>query len=328
VTKGARLVLAALLASACGGDTGSGPSAVSSPTTLGPVSVGVVSGETEAPVAGARVVVAGAEYVTNVQGQVTVPGGADASALVDLVATGFFDRQTQLSRRDGAGRFTVWPRQSPTGLSEAFTSEVVYTTAAMGVPVVPGAAVLTRWAASVTGVDVVYLGPGDSPAYLAFSARALDTQRAALDELTNGSNGRVVYRPPRPTSGQAAPGGGRVELRILPEHEACLSSRDIWGVASVAEGEIVFATVTYCHLRAAEDLGLSVHELGHTFGLRHSSDASDVMRAFGRRVDHLSSRERLVMLLMLQRPGGNRFPDNDRSARTASTAAREVGCRP
>jgi hypothetical protein len=329
VTKSARLALAALALSACGGDPGSAPSAVTvSSGSASQVSFDVVSGETNAPVAGARVVVAGAEYTTNAQGQVTVPGTVEPGALVDVVATGFFDRQTLLSRRGSDNRFTVWPRESPTGLTEFFTSEVVYTTAATGAPVVPGGVALSRWAANVSQVDVVYFGPGDGPGYRPFSDRALETQRAAVDELTNASGGRVVYNHPIPMGTPTRPGAGRVDLRIDPNMPVCLSSPDIWGVASLVEGAFTNAQVTYCHERASENLGLSVHELGHTFGLRHSSDASDVMNAFGRLVEVPSERERLVMTLMLQRSAGNRFPDNDRSAQAAAAEPREIGCRP
>jgi hypothetical protein len=84
--------------------------------------------------------------------------------------------------------------------------------------------------------------------------------------------------------------------------------------------------VTYCRADAPRELGLSVHELGHTFGLRHSSTATDVMRAFGRRTQRLSERERLVMALMLQRPAGNRFPDNDRLARASGAGEEAIAC--
>jgi hypothetical protein len=327
VVKTALALVAALaLSLACGKDRGPGPSTVSAPAPPAAVAFTVVSGETQAAVPGARVVVNGIEHVADSQGRVTTPAGLAPTTLVDIVAPGYFDRQTQLSRRGSAAQFTLWPRESATGLSEHFTSEVVYTSSAVADPV-PGAAMLTRWATAVTQVHVRYLGPADDAAFLAFSERALAVQSAAVDDLTQASDGRVAYRPPAP-SGAPVQGTGRIDMRIYPDFPTCRSSGDIWGVASLSEGEIVSATVTYCHQRAAESLGLSVHELGHTFGLRHSSDASDVMRAFGRRTERLSDRERQVMRLMLQRPGGNRFPDNDRSARASARRDAQTACRP
>ena len=115
-------------------------------------------------------------------------------------------------------------------------------------------------------------------------------------------------------------------LRIHPSFAPCLASPANWGVAELSEGAFTSATITYCREEAARELGLSVHEFGHTVGLRHSSRSSDVMAPFARRTDRLSARERLVTLLMLQRPSGNRFPDNDRAAQASARAPRVLGC--
>jgi hypothetical protein len=184
VNKTASMLAAAFLAYGCGGDRGQSPNAVAPPPSpASPAFLTVVSGETHAPVTAARVVVAGAELVSDGQGRVGLPGGISPTALVDVVVPGFFDRQTQISRAGTAGDLTLWPRESPTGLTEQFTSEVVYTTFWTGVVAVPGAEPLTRWAPSLSQVRVVHLGPADDSSYLEFSARALDVQRAAVDEM-------------------------------------------------------------------------------------------------------------------------------------------------
>ena len=81
---------------------------------------------------------------------------------------------------------------------------------------------------------------------------------------------------------------------------------------------IVGATTVYKRLGAASSLGVVMHELAHAFGLSHSLDSSRDVMGPGPddKVDY-SDREKLVMRLMLQRPPGNQFPDNDRSVANA-----------
>ena len=315
------------LSQACGGDGGPGPSAVGTPGPAPePIAFSVVSGETSEPIAGARVVVAGQEYMTDARGAVTVPASLGPSTLIDVMAAGHFDRQTVLSRRGTAGRFTVWPRESATRLTEHATAELVYTTAGVDEEPVIGAVPLRRWASSVSRVEVVFQGSADSPQFVDFSPRVRDVQRAALDEMNRANGGQVVYVQAVPGA-QGSP-AGRIDVRIFPEYVTCQPPGRFAAAASLAEGEIRTATVTYCSERWAESLAVAVHEFGHTFGLRHSSDGSDAMFASTRHPGSFSARETLLMGLMLQRPAGNRFPDNDRSARATSARVRDTACGP
>jgi hypothetical protein len=92
-------------------------------------------------------------------------------------------------------------------------------------------------------------------------------------------------------------------------------------------GEIYAGRIVFCTPAAARD-GTVIHEVGHTFGLGHSPDADEVMHAFKllRQPDAFGAREALVMRLMLQRRGGNRFPDNDRGVTAAAEGERTIVC--
>ncbi len=319
------LVGALALGLACGTDRGQGPSAVATPSPPAAAAFTVVSGETGATVPGARVVVNGIEHVADGQGRVTAAAGLPPSALVDIVAPGFFDRQTQISRGGSPAQFTLWPREGADGLTEHVTAELVYTTAALDEERVIGAEPLRRWAAGVARVEVVYQGSGDDAQFIDFGARARDAQRAALDEI-NRANGSLIYA--ESAGGPPAPGAGRVAARIFPQYSVCQDPRGFAALATVADGEIFTATITYCSVRSAESASTSAHELGHTFGLRHSSNRADVMFPISGHPASFTARESTLMALMLQRRGGNRFPDNDRTARVGSARVVDVVCGP
>ena len=66
------------------------------------------------------------------------------------------------------------------------------------------------------------------------------------------------------------------------------------------------------------------HELGHMVGLGHSDSRADIMYPYERlRVESFTPRERLGVRLIMQRPAGNKRPDNDRDVPSPATLMTE-----
>src|SRR5437773_4535653 len=253
-----------------------------------------VSGETQQPVAGAHVVLAGKVYLTDDSGRVSVD--ATASAL-DVEAPGFLLRQALLAPT----RFTLWPRVSPTGLDEEATGRMVYGCSAPGCPT--GGDPLVRL---TTRVAVIVPSP---------VLRADEQAREALEEgarlLSAATDGAVTLRvspTPQPGAATVTAGIDSQDAAILAQGAGAVTRRELNG-----SSEIVRASVVFRNLDLARRLPLVLHELGHTFGLGHSSRVGDMMwngPEIYNQFDY-SPRERLAMALMLQRSPGNRYPDID-----------------
>jgi hypothetical protein len=137
--------------------------------------------------------------------------------------------------------------------------------------------------------------------------RAINTQIEAVAEFNRTIPNKISYTRP---DFVLPPSSGYVELRIDPENPNCIEYGST-AVASVARGEYTGTRITYCDEEAALRKSIVLHELGHTFGLRHSSDTNDIMRNPIKAL-RFSPREGLLMKLTMLRRGGNRFPDNDR----------------
>lgn len=316
-------VLAAALASACGGGSPAAPQRLPpAPAGLAAGSgVTVVSGATGAPVAGAALTIGGRTIATDGSGQAQLPAAAPIGTLIDVTHASHLDRQTSV-RSDTGPRFTLWPRTMPAGLSENYTAMLAYTEASEQPPPV-GSSPLYRLP---QGTDTVLVVPSVE---LQADGASMEAHVAAIQSATAATGGRVRFL----LAQSSAPVGNSIVVttRVDTEDALCRERnlrgymRGTYGTFVIVSGQIVF-----CDRQVARTSTVT-HEVGHAFGLQHApAGSNDVMEpAFGsRRATVFGPRESVVMQMMLDRAPGNRFPDSDRGI-AASSAPRErtVVCR-
>lgn len=301
--------LALSLVAGCGGGAPSAPSTISAAPTPDPgfaagTTLGIVSGETLAPVPGAALVVGGRAIAADAAGRVTLPERLEIGAPVDVTAPGYLDRVTRLRSREP---ITLWPKQSPTGLDEHFTAALVYTSAGGTSPPYAGQG-LIRLADTTRDV---YIQPS---AQIFEDAQIVDTLEDAVSRVNAALDGRFRF-----VLSSSAPAGSVVFSLVRdPDDVYCGPLVGAFVERRYSGYTIVGGKISFCDLATARFVPSHVHEIGHTLGLGHSTDRSDVMYGSYLEAETFSSRERLAVRLMQLRPPRNAFPDNDRDVLTSA----------
>lgn len=311
--------LAVLLLVSCGGGgRGTGPTGVVEPPSSSGLPGGslltLVSGETGAPIAGVSVTAPGGVVTSDASGQVRLTTTAALGSTLELRHPDTLDRISTV--RAGTGqRFVLWPRTTRSGLSENYTATLVYTDTS-DPPGPTGESALQRIPRGTSTVVVV------PSAELLADGPAMEAHIQAVATITEATSGAVAYAlaPARPAAGIV------VTTRIEAQDSRCTEGGIRAYTRSTVRGlELVSAEIVLCSMSVARSATIG-HELGHTFGLRHSPDEDEIMFArFGtRRATTLGARESLLMRLMLERYAGNRYPDDDRSATAVSALSERV----
>jgi hypothetical protein len=310
VRRAALVVLAGASLSCGGGGGGGSPATPVLPTPLpsgwsaGTV-VTVVSGETDVPVAGARVTVAGTPHVTDGAGQAVVQAAAEG-ATVDVEAAGYLTRQTLV--RYAVTRLTMWLDSAK--LPGDYTKALVYTASTLSdsTSIVPLERIPPR-------VRTLALVPSDA---LAADPQSMAAHRQAPDYFNVAVEGRTVFSV-----------GGTADMtvptRIDAADTACEGERGrLMARTWVSRYEVSRAEIIFCGEKPTRLATPITHELAHIYGLAHSPDRRDVMyRYYSSRDEHgFTERETLTMSLVSLRRGGNTWPDNDRAAATSGTRVR------
>jgi len=288
------------------------PSATSSTAsatiqTLEPgMTLSFVSAETGYPAVAVDVVVNGVGYRTNGSGEVLLSENVTLPASIEAASSEYLLRETVVRSRDML-RLTLWPSRSPTGLDENLTRRLIYTDAAGGAS---GALPLRRLNPAGGRVSIV------PAATLMQDVGAREAHYEAADALTRATQGRITFVVEATAMSSVAVSTAIDANDPAMRTHAALAYRYLDG------SQITGARIVFVSREVARMAAVVTHELGHAFGLEHSSEAMDLMYPVVSGPKLLSLRETLAVDLMLQRQPGNRFPDNDRIGATAAKGRR------
>lgn len=308
----AAIVIGAAASGCAGGGSPTGATAFAPDASIRPGTVlSLTVADSGQPAPAATVVLAGRRYPADAEGRVVLDQMITAGTLLDIVSPDMLDRQTLL-RSPSTTAFSLWPRSSDTGLDENYTRDLVYS-----------------WGDEHSGNSPLYRLAGTQvflvpSAALMADPQALAAHRQAAEQVTAAVGGAVRYS----VVDRAPVGAIAFQTELSPEDQGCKEGVLALTSIQLRGGEIASGRIVFCTAAAARDTSV-VHEVGHTFGLGHSPDAGEVMHKYKllRQPGGFGARESQVMRLMLQRRGGNRFPDNDRAVSAASQGTVTIVCR-
>jgi hypothetical protein len=303
---------------ACGGSSASTSTPVATPPTgvLTGTVWQAVTGDTGGPVAGARFVLPGRTYTADASGQVTLAETVPFGSELTIQASGFLDRQT-LVRKTGSPVFTLWPSTNSVWSTEEYVKRLVYTDTTGSSP--SGSSPLRRIRRGEARVTLVL------PQFLYDDSHGWREHDLAIGMISTAVEGRVVY-----TMSTTRPASGVVFEVSVAETDTYCAENAILGYTQVTmtANEITGGKIVYCHMAHAVRPGVALHEVAHTLGLRHSMRFDDVMspiRYAATRYDFCPA-ELLAMRLLIDRPAGNRWPDDDRQATSSARQVETILC--
>ena len=276
-----------LFLAGCGKDSSStaptAASATPTPTTTASATTTTLtftSTVTGNPVAGARVVVAGAAYTTGDDGTITLSPPAAAAATMDVFAAGYLDRVTVVG---SAATVTLW--QVPPGADANFVRQLAYNRG--GTPEV-------LWRPTAAAIYLQLTGELASDPLV----RAAHVQAAAMASAL--TEGRV-----RIELGNSVAGAGLFTILLNASNPGTVTTYLTQSGGTIQRGRIEYTTTA-----AARTVRIIAHELGHVLGFGHAPSGLMCPSACG--VDAFGPWERDVFVSMWQRPPGTAPPDNDR----------------
>jgi hypothetical protein len=293
------LLACAGLAAGCGGSPSSSTVTASPSPTAPPLFppgsvLSILSGYDGAPVAGADVRVGATSFRSDAGGRVVLTDGAAPGVTLEVVGEDFLPRRTRLWRAEDLS-VVLWPAEiRRIGLDQELTKLLLHEWLGSPGPLQPMRRI-------TPGTTEILVWPD---AALLAQPRAMAALGTAVERLT-----ATVQIPFRVV--EQEPAGGFVivvhEGTLQTPCISCAFQRTGLNPWEVLGGRIYIGNAGALHP------GVWIHEVGHVLGLGHSNrHGIDVMAQTPPiQPPDFSESELVTVRMMLRRPPGKLFPDDD-----------------